>query len=71
MKARGAKGPGYKYHLNGDYMPIGEIARRLYMQNTTLYYRKRVRGTTLQEEIDREWARQNQAAGAGGGIRNG
>ena len=50
--------PLWKYTLNGQKMPVTDIAARLHYSVSVLMYRARTRGVGLQEVIDEEAGRQ-------------
>ena len=52
-----------RYTLNGIQMTFGEIEKSLYLSKGALRWRAARRGTTLQEEIDKEYAEQRKARG--------
>lgn len=45
--------------LNGRYVTYWEVEQKLHFRYCTLYRRAQVHGTTVQQEIDMEWARQH------------
>lgn len=47
------------FRLGSEYVLCRQIMERLHYHYSTFYRRARAHGTTVQEELDKEWLRQN------------
>lgn len=48
------------FHIGSEYLSCRQITERLHYHHSTFYRRARANGTTVQEELDKEWRRQHE-----------